>query len=143
MLDETIKVRGRVIVEVNGEVVSDTSNVVTTLGLARFAALIAGTGATAPTHMGIGTGTTAATAADTTLETEVDRNALVATSASGAVVTYRAYWAKTDGNTNTVAEVGLFDAASSGTLIARTILSSTVVKNNTKAHSISWTFTLS
>ena len=143
MLDETLKVKGRVIVEVNGEVVSDTPNVVTTAGLARLAALIAGTGATAPTHMAVGTGATAATAGDTTLATEVDRNALVATTAAGAVVTYRAFWAKGDGNTNTLAEVGLFDAASVGTLIARTILSSTVVKNNTKALSISWTFTLS
>ena len=62
MLDETLKVKGRVVVEVNGEVVSDTPNVVTTAGLTRLAALIVGTGATAPTHMAVGTGATAATA---------------------------------------------------------------------------------
>jgi hypothetical protein len=143
MLDDTLKTRGRVVIEVNGIVVSDTPNLITTAGLTRLAALVAGTGATAPSHMAIGTGTTAPTISDTTLATEVDRNALVATTASANVVTYRAYWAKSDGNTNTIAEVGLFDAAAAGTLIARTILDSTVVKNATKALSISWTFTLS
>lgn len=116
---------------------------VVTTGLARIAALLAQDSTAFPSHLAIGTDNTATQASDTTMGGEVDRNALGSTSSSGAVVTYKAFFGKTEGNTNTIWEVGLFDDATSGTMIARSILSSSVAKDATKSLTITWTFTFS
>lgn len=115
---------------------------VVTTGLNRIAALLAQDSTAFPSHIAIGTGTTAAAAGDTALETEVDRNAIATTSSSGAVVTFKVFFGKTEANGNTISEVGLFDQAAGGTMFARTILGSTVVKDATKSLTITWTLTV-
>ncbi len=118
------------------------SNVVTNVGRNQFASIIAQDTSTFPSHIGIGTGTTAAAVSDTALETEVDRNALVSDSATSGVITYRAFFGKDEANGNTISEVGLFDAASSGNLFCRSVLSSTVAKTASISISLTWTITL-
>ena len=98
-------------------------NLVVTTGLAHIAdQLSSSPGQGAMSHMAIGTGTTAAAAGDTTLQTELDRNALTSRTDSGAVVTYVGTWAAGDG-TGAITEEGIFNASSSGTMLARTVFS--------------------
>src|SRR4051812_40324907 len=73
-----------------------------------------------PTHMAIGTGNTAAAAGDTTLQTELDRNALTSKTRSGNVVTMIGTWAAGDG-TGSIVEAGILNAASVGDLYARAV----------------------
>ena len=143
---DSMSVRGYVTVEVmhddgRREVV-EQSNVVTNVGRNKFASLLAEDISVFPSHIGIGTGTTAAAVTDTALATEVDRNAFISQSASAGVITYKAFFSKSEANGNTIAEVGLFDAAASGNMFCRSILSSTIAKTASISLSITWTITL-
>jgi len=145
MLD-SVRISGHVSVAVRHEdgttSVVEQPNMIVTTGLERLAALFAQDSTAFASHIAIGTGTTAVTAGDTALETEVDRNALGSDTASGAVATFKAFFSKSEANGSTISEVGLFDQASTGTLIARSVLASTVAKDATKSLTITWTFTL-
>lgn len=138
-------IKGRVYIDVlyeNGDtrrIVQD--NVVTNNGRDRIAALLSQSSTTFPSHIAIGTGTTAVAVTDTAMETEVDRNALTATTDSSGVVTFQCFFSKSEANGSTISEVGLFDAASSGTLICHAILGATVVKDNTISITVTWTIT--
>lgn len=112
------------------------SNVVTTAGKAAVANLIIGTG-TAFDYIANGTGTTAAAASDTALETEITTSGLArAQDASPTRET-------TDTTNDTavisvsfsvtgsaaITECGLLNASSSGTLLARQVFSAVNVAN--------------
>jgi hypothetical protein len=117
-------------------------NLVVNTGLAHIAdQLSSSPGQTAMSHMAIGTGTTAADAADTTLETELDRNALTSNTDSGAVVTYVGDWAAGDG-TGAITEAGILNNSSGGTLLARSVFS-VVNKGASDTLQITWTLTFS
>jgi len=94
----------------------------------------------AMSHMAIGTGTTAADATDTTLETEIDRNALTSFTDSANVVTYVGDWAAGDG-TGAITEAGILNDATTGTLLARTVFS-VVNKGASDTLQITWTITI-
>lgn len=116
-------------------------NLVVDDGLAYIASRMTGTAETAMSHMAIGTGTTAAAAADATLETELDRNALtsttiVTTTATNDSVEYVGDWAASDG-TGAITEAGIFNAAASGTLLCRTVFS-VINKGASDTLSITW-----
>lgn len=98
-------------------------NLVVNTGLAHIAdQLSSSPGQGAMSHMAIGTGATAAAAGDTTLQTELDRNALTSRTDAGAVTTYVGTWAAGDG-TGAITESGIFNASSSGTMLARVVFS--------------------
>lgn len=98
-------------------------NLVVTTGLNHIAdQLSSSPGGAAMSHMEIGTGTNAAAAGDTALQTALDRNALTSRTDSGAVVTYVGTWNAGDG-TGAITEEGIFNAASGGTMLARTVFS--------------------
>ena len=116
-------------------------NLVVDDGLAYIASRMTGTAEAAMSHMAIGTGTTAAAAADATLETELDRNALtsttiVTTTATNDSVEYVGDWAASDG-TGAITEAGIFNAAASGTLLCRTVFS-VINKGASDTLSITW-----
>ena len=125
----------------NGTTVFEQDNVVTNNGVARIAAVWAADSSTTPTHIGIGTDNTAAATTDTALGAEVDRNVILTDFASGAVATFKAFFSKSEANGNTIAEVGMFDAASGGTMFCRSVLASSIVKDATKSINITWTIT--
>ena len=137
--------RGRVVIYVyhdDGRVDHiPIDNIVVNGGRDRFAALVAQVSTVFPSHIAIGTGTTAATVTDTAMETEVDRNVIGTTTSSAGVVTFKAFFSKTEANGNTISEVGLFDQASGGTMICHSILGATVAKDATISLSIIWTLT--
>lgn len=143
MLNEKLTLTGALKISVNGEVVRDIKNLVVTTGKELVAASLQGSSVVPITHMAVGTGSTAAVVGDSTLETELDRNALDTSggSVNGAVVSYTATWAPGDG-TGALTEAGLFTAASGGTMLARTVFLP-VNKGENDTVSIAWDITIS
>lgn len=97
-------------------------------------------GTAQPTHMAVGTGTNAAAAGDTTLQTELDRNALTSRVAATNVLTMIGDWAAGDG-TGAITEAGVLSAGSGGTLFSRAVFS-VVNKAAGDTLGITWTYTL-
>ena len=96
---------------------------------------------TVMSHMAIGTGSTAAAAANTTLGSEADRNALTSTTVTDNAVAYVASFAAGEG-TGAITEAGIFNASSGGTLLCRTVFS-VVNKGASDSMTITWTVTIS
>ena len=99
--------------------------------------------ATAMTHMELGTGTTAAAAGNTALETAISgsRTALTSTTVTSNAVAYVASFAAGTG-TGAVTEAGILNAGSGGTLLCRTVFS-VVNKGASDSMTITWTVTIS
>ena len=92
-------------------------------------------------HMAIGTTNTAAAVGDTALAAEAARVALTSGVASANAVTYTATFPAGTG-TGAIVEAGLLNAASGGTLLARTVFS-VINKGASDAMTITWTVTVS
>ena len=122
--------------------VEEGSNLIVTTGKTAIVERLDSSPATTqPTHMAIGTGTNAAAAGDTTLQTELDRNALTSNTSASNVLTMVGDWAAGDG-TGAITEGGIFNAASAGTMYARATWS-VINKAAGDTLQITWTFTLS
>lgn len=119
-------------------------NLVTTVGKNDIVdQLLASPAAVKPTHMAIGTGTTAAAVGDTTLQTETasTRVALTSKTRSTNVLTMVGDWAAGIG-TSAVTEAGVFNAASAGDLYSRAVFSA-INKGASDTLKITWTYTIS
>jgi hypothetical protein len=122
--------------------VEETENLITNVGRnAIVERLDSSPGTSQPTHMAIGTGTNAAAAGDTALQTELDRNALTSNTSSANVLTMVGDWAAGDG-TGTITEAGVFNAASGPSLYSRAVFGA-IAKAAGDTLSITWTYTLS
>jgi hypothetical protein len=140
MIHDDLKLTGALTIALNDEIVQETENLVVTAGK-NWVADRMNNANTVMTHMAVGTGTTAAAAAQTTLVTESDRNALGSTTVTTNAVAYVATWAAGDA-TAALTEAGIFDAASSGDMLARTVFS-VVNKGAADSMTITWTITVS
>jgi hypothetical protein len=143
--DET-KATGKLTVEIKDKhgKVKDTrevNNLVVDTGLAFIASRMKDATATAMSHMGIGTGTSAAASGDTTLGTEAARVALTSTTVTSNAVAYVASFAAGTG-TGAITEAGILNGASGGTLLCRTVFS-VVNKAASDSMTITWTVTIS
>jgi hypothetical protein len=88
-------------------------------------------------HMAVGTGTTAAGATDTALETQLNsRVALTSTNVTGNEVEYIATFG-TGGFVGAIAEAGIFNASTDGDMLARTVFP-VVNKGTDDALTITW-----
>jgi len=118
-------------------------NLITTAGkTAIISRLASSPGSAVPVGMAIGTGTTAAAAGDTTLQTELDRNALTSCTASGNVLTMVGNWAAGDG-TGSITEAGVLSTSTTaGTLFSRAVFTA-IPKAAGDTLQITWTYTLS
>lgn len=122
------------------------SNLVVDAGKAGVASRINGAGSeSAFTYIAVGTGTTSPTASDTTLETELSADGLSRASATASRVTTdvtddSARLVNTFSVTGTqaVTESGMFNAASSGVMLARQTFSAINVENGDSLQ-ITWT----
>jgi hypothetical protein len=141
MLQETLTMKGALSIAINGEVVQEVPNLVVTTGKNYVASRMKDTTQAAISHMAIGTSATAAAAGDTTLGTEEHRNTLTSTTVAANVVTYVAEFAAGEGS-GAIAEAGLFNASSGGTMLCRTVFS-VVNKNASDAMTVTWTVTIS
>lgn len=95
------------------------------------------------THVAIGTDGTAATSADTALGAEVLRATPTSMVNYSAVsVGFKLFVSSSQANGDTLREIGLFDAASDGNMMARSVSFMPIVKSSsitvTFTHIISW-----
>ena len=141
MINDGLKLKGKLSIALNDEVVQEVDNLVVTAGKGYVASRMKDASATAMSHMAIGSGTTNPAASDTALETELGRVALTSTTVSSAVVTYVATFAAGTG-TGAVTEAGILNASSSGTLLCRTEFS-VVNKGASDSMTVTWTVTVS
>lgn len=122
------------------------SNLVTDAGKAGVASRINGSGAEAAfTYIAVGTGTNAASSSDTTLQTELAASGLSRAAATVSRVTVdvtndgaRLTYTFTVTGTAAVTESGIFNASSSGVLLARQVFSAVNVVNGDSL-AVTWT----
>jgi len=144
MINDDLKITGALTIEKNGNVVREVKNLVVSSGKAWVAKRMADQD-TVMTHMEVGTGTAVAAVGNTTLTSAISgaRVALTVSggTVSGATITYGTTWAAGTG-TGAITEAGIFDAASGGEMLARTVFA-VVNKGPSDTVTISWTITIS
>lgn len=118
-------------------------NLVVTTGLAFIISRMAAATANPMSHMEVGTGGTAAAAADTALGAAIasSRTALTSSTVSGNTITYSASFG-TGVGTGAITEAGIFNASSAGTMLCRTVFP-VVNKQSTDTMTITWQVSVS
>ena len=120
----------------------EVNNLVVTTGLGYIASRMKDATATAMSHMAIGTSSASPAAGNTTLGTESARVALTSTTVTANAVAYVATFpAGTPASLTAITEAGIFNAASAGTMLCRTVFS-VVNKDVGDTMSITWTVTM-
>lgn len=147
---ESLKVKGRlniVLRDKDGNVKDerDVDNLVVNSGLAYIISRMVGTSMSVMSHMGLGSGTTAAAAAQTDLVSLLgSREVLDSTTIAGAnnnQVVYVSSFEAGDA-TGAVTEAGIFNASTAGDMLCRTVFP-VVNKGADDALTVTWTITLS
>ena len=141
MLNDDLTLKGHLSIAINGEVVQQVPNLVVSAGKNYVASRMKDATTNAMSHMSIGTGSATPAAGNTALGSEAHRQSLTSTTVSTNVVTYVASFAAGDG-TGAITEAGLFNAASSGDMLCRTIFS-VVNKGSQDSMTITWEVTVS
>ena len=138
-----ITLKGKLIISLNNKIVRETDNLVVTAGKEWVADRMSDA-STVMTHMGIGTGDTAAVIGDTDLETVIGARLGLTTSGgtvADAVITYACSY-PSGAHTGAITEAGIFTAVTSGTMLARTVFT-VVNKGALDSMTISWAVTIS
>lgn len=138
---DPLKLKGKLVIRKNDEVVLEVDNLVVTAGKQFVASRMGGASSAVMSHMAIGTGNTAAAAGDTTLQTENARVALTSAVVTGADIVYTATFPAGTG-TGTITEAGVLNNSLGGTLLARTVFSA-INKGASDSITIAWTVTVS
>lgn len=141
MINDGLKLKGKLTIALNDEVVQEVPNLVVTAGKDYVASRIKDATATAMSHMAIGTGSTAAAASDTALGSQSARTTLTSTTVTDNDVVYVDTFPAGTG-TGAITEAGIFNASSGGTMLCRTVFS-VVNKGASDAMTITWTVTVS
>jgi hypothetical protein len=150
MISDLIKAKGKVhfvLTDSEGNIKEQfEDNLVVDTGLAYIAMRMKTADLpTAMSHMAVGTGTTAAAAAQTTLVTEIARVALTSTTAVTSNVTndatqYIATFAPGTG-TGAITEAGIFNGGTTGTMLCRTNFA-VINKDVNDTLTITWKITI-
>lgn len=144
---DSSKVTGMVNVVVRDEITGaikqefTVPNLVVDTGLAYIAGRMKDTSDAAMTHMAVGTDATAAAAGNTALGSELAIQALTSTTVTTNSVAYVATYAAGTG-TGALTEAGIFNAASSGTMLCRTVFA-VINKGAADSMTVTWTITIS
>ena len=144
-LDSNLAMKGRLTIAINDEIVRDIDNLVVNTGKNYVASRMAGNSPTVMSHMAIGSGTLAAAVGNPALGNEEAIVALATAggNASGATVTYVATFdAGTPVLLAAIREAGIFNGASSGTMLCRTVFD-VVNKQSSDSMTITWAVTAS
>ncbi len=135
-MNEDLKLKGSLTIQhfnKNNELVEELRfhNLIVNVGKAQIASLIGGLGANPFTYVAVGTGTTAAAATDTALETEVARVQTTNSLTTTSVTNDTAHFEGTIDFTSSYAitEYGLFDASTGGNMLNRAVKSAINVSN--------------
>ena len=149
MINENLKLSGQlniVLKDKAGNIKDEreVKNLVVNKGLEYIASRMKDASKSVMSHMGLGSGTTAAAASQTDLVTLLgSREALDSTTISGSnneKVVYVSAFEAGDA-TGAVTEAGIFNAASGGTMLCRTTFS-VVNKEADDTMSVTWTITI-
>lgn len=148
MTKDFVKAEGRVTLVLTGSDGSvketrEVENLVVQVGLNYIASRMKDATATAMTHMEVGTSSTAASLAQTTLVAAVSasRTALTSTTVTTSSVAYACTFGAGVG-TGALTEAGIFNAASAGTMLCRTVFS-VINKGAADTLTITWTIAVS
>tara|TARA_R110001606_G_scaffold30242_1_gene93618 strand:- start:606 stop:1064 length:459 start_codon:yes stop_codon:yes gene_type:complete len=149
MINENLKLSGQlniVLTDKAGIVKEqrEVKNLVVNAGLAYIISRMLNTSKSVMSHMALGSGTTAAAASQTDLGTTLgSREALTSSTITGSNNEKIVYVATFDAGdaTGAVAEAGVFNAATSGDMLCRTVFS-VVNKQADDTLSVTWTITL-
>ena len=144
MIIDDLEITGALQIFLNNEIVHQCDNLVVTAGKNWVASRFKdGSIPDEMSHMAIGSADTAAAAGNTALATELNR--IVLTTDGGTVSTntvqYDATWSDSS-PAYAIKEAGIFNAASGGTMLARTVFA-IINKGTDDTVSISWTITVS
>jgi hypothetical protein len=152
---ESVKATGSLVITVLNEVTKEETvhhfkNIVVNVGKTFIAQSMLKTTTNTPaamTHMAVGTGTATAAVADTALQTELARvtqgtptGATFAGTNSGATTSYSATFPAGTG-TGALTEAGIFNAATAGTMLCRTVFS-VINKGANDSITINWSITI-
>ncbi len=144
MINEGLKLRGDVALvlrDKDGNVKSEqkVKNLIVDTGL-NFICYRMKDDETQMTHIALGSGTTAAAAGDTSLESQLgSREALDSSTVTSNQIVYVASFEAGDA-TGAVTEAGIFNASSGGTMLCRTVFS-VVNKAADDTLTVNWTIT--
>lgn len=146
---ENAAVSGRLNIELRGPdgQIKDTrevDNLIVNAGLAFIVSRMAGTAKAVMSHMGLGSGTTAAAAGQTDLVTLLgSRKALTSTTIVGVNSNQVQYVAGFNAGeaTGAVTEAGIFNGASGGDMLCRTVFA-VVNKGADDSMTVTWTVTI-
>lgn len=147
MLNDALKLKGRVALvlkDKDGKVKEsrEIDNLVVDAGLDYIASRMEGTSSSVMSHMALGSGTTAAAAGDTDLESILgSREALDSTTVADNTVTYVSSFEAGDA-TGAVTEAGIFNASTSGDMLCRTVFA-VVNKQADDTLSVTWQISIS
>lgn len=145
MTQDKLPVKGKldiILRNADGVVVEERhiSNLVVSVGKNFITSRMKDGTATAMTHMAVGTGNTAESTSDTTLDSEAARVALTSSTVTANAIAYVATFPAGTG-TAALVEAGLFNAASGGTMLARTTYS-VINKGAADTLTVTWTITV-
>lgn len=147
MINEALKLRGNlamVLRDKDGNVkeTREEKNLIVSAGLNFICDRMEGTSEAVMSHMAVGSGTTAAAAGNTDLESILgSREALDSTTVTDNTITYVSSFEAGEG-TGAITEAGIFNASTAGTMLCRTVFS-VVNKAADDTLQITWTITLS
>ena len=144
MVIDDLKLTGALKISLNDEIVHQCDNLVVTAGKNWVAGRFKdGSIPAEMSHMAIGSADTAPAAGNTALATELNRIALTTDggTVSNNTVQYDASWTSAAA-AYVIKEAGIFNAASGGTMLARTTFA-VINKGTDDTVSISWTITVS
>ena len=109
--------------------VTKSTNKIVNDGLTRIAELVTGSSSNLWTHLAVGSGSGQVSLSDTFLQTEVERVSLATDgfqSAAGSVMRYGGFFAPSMAS-GTIAEAGVFDDPTAGTLFFRTVYPTPII----------------
>lgn len=142
-MEKTIKIRGemKIINAKTREVLRENHNMFVASGLAEIAKWIGSDNtAVVPSHIAVGTSSTAPASAQTALVgTELGRKAISTTTVNDNSVTYVAIFNEGEA-TGVWEETGVFSAASAGTMFSRAV-TGTYTKGALDKIEVHWTYT--
>lgn len=145
-MEDLLKLRGDVLIVVkdkDGKVKEERKhkNLIVSAGLNFICSRMKDTTDGAMSHMGLGSGSTAAAAGDTDLGSLLgSREELDSTTVSSNTIEYVASFEAGDGS-GAVTEAGIFNAATGGTMLCRVVFSE-INKAADDTMTVTWTITL-